>query len=133
MQAIVADLVDRFTSSEAATQTFALRVVTLDSPSWRTKAQPLLRPVPVQTPGVCAWMLAKEDAAILLADLRRRSDYREHSSPYLMVNNGQSTVVPAMRGRPYSRDVILRPDLPTGDELQPGQVMKVLLSISARF
>jgi len=122
MQAVVADLVDLFTSTAAATQTFALRVITLDSPNWRTKAQPLLRPVPVQTPGVCAWLLAKEDAAVMLAELRRRSDYREHSSPYLMVNNGQSTVVSAMRGRQYSRDVILRSDLPTGAELQPGQV-----------
>ncbi len=122
MQATVADLVDRFLSSEAATQTFALRVVTLDSPSWRSKAQPLLRAVPVQTPGVCAWLLAKEDAAILWADLRRRSDYREHSSPYLMVNNGQSTVVSAMRNRPYARDVVLRSDLPAGCEVQAGQV-----------
>ena len=122
MQTVVADLVDRFTSSEAATQTFTLRVVTMDNPNWRTKAQPLLRPVPVQTPGVCAWLLAKEDAAIMSAELRRRSDYREHSSPYLMVNNGQSTVISAMRGRPYVRDVILRPDLPTGAELQNGQV-----------
>ncbi len=122
MQAVVADLVDRFTSSEAATQTFALRVITLDSPNWRSRAQPLLKPVPVQTPGVCAWLLAKEDSAIMLSELRRRSDYREHSSPYLMVNNGQSTVVSAMRGRPYTRDVILRPDLPTGAELQTGQV-----------
>ncbi|MGW8255876.1 MAG: hypothetical protein ACWGMZ_00170 [Thermoguttaceae bacterium] len=122
MQRLVADLVDRFVSSEAATQTFALRVITLDSPSWRAKAQPLLRPVPVQTPGVCAWVLPKEDAAILWADLRRRPDYREHSSPYLMVNNGQSTIVSAMRNRPYSRDVLLRPDLPTGCEIQTGQV-----------
>jgi hypothetical protein len=122
MQTVVSDLVDRFISGEAATQTFALRVITLDNPNWRTRAQPLLRPVPVQTPGVCAWLLAKEDAAVMLADLRRRSDFREHSSPYLMVNNGQSTVVSAMRARPYSRDVILRPDLPTGAELQSGQV-----------
>ncbi|MGA2797834.1 MAG: hypothetical protein ABSE63_09665 [Thermoguttaceae bacterium] len=122
MQAVVADLVDRFTSTAAATQTFALRVITMDSPNWRAKAEPLLRPVPVQTPGVCAWLLAKEDAAIMLAELRRRSDYREHSSPYLMVNNGQSTVVSAMRARQYSRDVILRADLPAGAELQPGSV-----------
>ena len=71
--------------------------MTLDSPNWREAAQRLLRPVPVQTPGANAWLLPKENAAILLGELRRRSDYREHSSPYLMVNNGQSTVVSAMR------------------------------------
>ena len=122
MQKIVADVVERFTSSEAATYTFSLRVVTLDSPNWRTGAQRLLRPVPVQTSAVNAWMLPKENAAILLGELRRRSDYREHSSPYLMVNNGQSTVVSAMRGRPYVRDVIPRPDTAAGFDPAPGQV-----------
>jgi hypothetical protein len=122
MQEIVADLVDRFVSSEAATYTFSLHVVTLDSPHWRTAAQRLLRPVPVQTPGSNAWLLAREDAAILLGELRRRSDYREHSSPYLMVNNGQSTVVSAMRGRPYVRDVLIRPETAAGFDPSPGQV-----------
>ena len=122
MQKIVADVVQRFTSSEAATYTFSMRVVTLDSPDWRTAAQRLLRPVPVQTSGVNAWMLPKENAAILLGELRRRGDYREHSSPYLMVNNGQSSVVSAMRGRPYVRDVIPRPDTAAGFDPSPGQV-----------
>ena len=122
MQNVVADLVDRFVSSEGATYTFSMRVVTLDSPTWRTTAQRLLRAVPVQTPGVNAWLLPKEDAAILVGELRRRSDYREHSSPYLMVNNGQSTLVSAMRGRPYVRDVILRPNTPAGFDPSPGQV-----------
>jgi len=122
MQELVADVVDRFVSSEAATYSFSMRVVTLDSPSWRSAAQPLLRAVPVQTPGVNAWLLAKEDAAILVGQLRRRNDYREHSSPYLMVNNGQSTLVSAMRGRPYVRDVLLRPDTAAGFDPSPGQV-----------
>jgi hypothetical protein len=122
MQKLVADIVDRFTSTEAATYTFSMRVVTLDSPNWRTGAQRLLRAVPVQTPGVNAWLLPKENAAIVLGELRRRNDYREHSSPYLMVNNGQSTVISAMRGRPYVRDVTSRPDLAAGFEASPGQV-----------
>ena len=122
MQKIVADVVDRFVSSEAASQTFSLRVVTLDSPSWRTPAQRLLRPLPVQTPSINAWLMAKEDAAILLGELRRRNDYREHSSPYLVVNNGQLTVVSTMRGRPYVRDVIPRPETPAGFDPSPGQV-----------
>lgn len=122
MQELVADVVDRFVGSEAATHTFSLRVVTLDSPSWRATAQRMLRPVPVQTSGVNAWLLAKEDAAILVGQLRRRNDYREHSSPYLMVNNGQSTLIAAMRSRPYVRDVLLRPDTAAGFDPSPGQV-----------
>jgi hypothetical protein len=122
MQKRVADVVERFTSSEAATYTFSMRVVTLDSPNWRMLAQRLLRTVPVHTSGLNAWLLPKENAAIMLGELRRRNDYREHSSPYLMVNNGQSTVVSAMRGRPYIRDVNPRADLPAGFEPTPGQV-----------
>ncbi len=122
MQKTVADLVERFTSSEAATYTFSTRVVSLDSPSWRTAAQRLLRSVPVQTPGTGAWVLAKEDAAVLLGELRRRSDYREHNSPYLVVNNGQSTLISTMRGRPYVRDVVPRPDVAAGFEPAPAQI-----------
>jgi hypothetical protein len=122
MQRLVADIVDRFTSSEAATYTFSMRVVTLDSPNWRTASQRLLHAVPVQTPGINAWLLPKENAAILIGELRRRNDYREHSSPYLMVNNGQSTVVSAMRARPFVRDVISRPETLAGFEASPGQV-----------
>jgi len=122
MQRVVADLVNRFVNSEAATYTFSLRLITLDSPSWRVPSQRLLRPVPVQTPGVNAWLLAKEDAALLLGELRRRGDYREHSSPYLVVNNGQATLVSTMRGRPYIRDVIPRADVPNGFDASPGQV-----------
>ena len=39
MQALVADVVDRFVASEAENQTFSLRVMTLDSPNWRVRAQ----------------------------------------------------------------------------------------------
>jgi hypothetical protein len=122
MQAVVADLVDRFINSQAETTTFSLHVVTVDQPNWRARAHRLLRPVPVQTPGVKAWLLPQEDAAVLLAELRRRNDYREHSSPHLMVNNGQSTVVSAMRGRAYVQDVILRNDAWPGFEAEMGQI-----------
>jgi hypothetical protein len=122
LQAVVADLVDRFVSSEAQTCTFSLRIVTVDHPNWRTRAQRLLRPLAVQTPGIQAWLLQKEDAAMLLAELHRRSDYRQHSSPHLMVNNGQSTVVSALRERSYIRDVKLRGDVWPGFEAELGQL-----------
>lgn len=116
MHEVVADVVERFVSTEAETQAFGLRVITVSHPNWRARAQQLLHPVGVQTPGVQAWLLAKEDAAILLAELRRRSDYREHSSPHLLVNNGQSAVVSATRGRSYVRSAVLRTDAWPGFE-----------------
>ena len=51
MQALVAEVVDRFVASEAENQTFSLRVMTIDSPNWRVRAQSVLHAVPVQTPG----------------------------------------------------------------------------------
>jgi hypothetical protein len=122
MQKFIADLVDRFVSSEAASYTFSMRVATVDSPAWRTTSQRLLRSVPVRTQGIQAWVMAKEDAATLLGELRRRGDYREHNSPYLVVNNGQSTVVSTMRGRSYVREVASRPNTATGFEQIQGQV-----------
>ncbi len=122
MQQVVAKLVDRFVFSEAETCTFSLRMVTLDHPNWRAKAQRLLQSVAIQAPGANAWVIQKEDAALLLADLRRRSDYREHSSPHLMVNSGQSTVVSALRTRSYLRDVVPKPNVWPGFEARPGQI-----------
>jgi hypothetical protein len=118
MQAVVADIVDRFVSSQGEKQAFALRVVTVDYPNWRARAQRLLQPVQVQTPGVQAWLLQKEDAAILMAELRRRSDYREHSSPHLVVHNGQAAVVSATRAKSYIRSIATRPDAWPGFEPQ---------------
>jgi hypothetical protein len=140
MQAVVAELVDRFVRSEAQTSSFALRVITVDHPAWRTRVHRLLKPVMVQSPGASAWLLEKEDAALLLAELQRRADYREHSSPHLLVNNGQSTVVSTVRARPYVRDVIPRADVFPGYEAETGQVdegftleFSPLLSIDGRM
>ena len=118
MQNVVADVVDRFVSSEAKTNTYGLRVVTVGHPNWRARAQRFLRPVEVQTPGVQAWLMQREEAAILLAQLRRRTDFREHSSPHLMVNNGQSSVISATRARSYVRGVSSRADVWPGFEAE---------------
>lgn len=122
VQGAVAEIVDRFNSTEAETQAFGLRVITVDSPNWRVRVQRLLTAISVQTPGVQAWLLEKEAAAAVLTELRRRSDYREHNSPQLLVNNGQPTVVAATRGRNYVRNVRLRPDAWPGFEPEMGMV-----------
>ncbi|MEN6495748.1 MAG: hypothetical protein ABFD16_15815 [Thermoguttaceae bacterium] len=140
MQAVVAEIVDRFVSSEAETHAFALRVITVDNPNWRARAQGLLQPVQVQTPGVQAWLVARETAAVLLAELRRRTDFREHSSPQLQVNNGQSTIVSATRAKGYVRNVIPRADVWPGFEPEVGQIdegyaleFSPLLSVDGRM
>lgn len=108
MHAIVNDAVDRFVNSEAESQAFGLRVVTVGHPNWRAKTISILKPLPVQTQGIQAWLVHKEDAAAMLAELRRRNDFREHSSPHLLVQNGQSSTVSALQPRTYTRNVTLQ-------------------------
>jgi hypothetical protein len=122
MQDLVGEVVDRFVNSEAETHAFGLRVVSIANPNWRAKSHRLLRPVSVQSQGVQAWLLAKEDASLLIADLRRRTDFREYSSPHLLVNNGQSAVVAASRPRNYIRNVTLRPEAWPGFEPELAQI-----------
>lgn len=110
MHAVVQEVVDRFVNSEAESHAFGMRVVTLRSPDWRAKHHAALRPVATQSQGVQAWLMAKENAALLVADLRRRSDFQEHGTPHLMVNNGQSKQISANHARNYIRDVLLKAD-----------------------
>lgn len=121
VHAQVAEIVDRFVASGAESNVFGLHVVTLGNPNWRTKALPVLKPLSVTTQGLQAWLLAKEDAALMLADWRRRSDFVEHSAPQLLVANGQSAVVAATRPRTYFRDVVLRPDVFPGFDRELAQ------------
>ncbi len=107
MQKTVADIVDRFVSNDADSNDFSLRVVTIGSPNWRARAQNVLQPIQIQTPGAQAWLLQREAAVNLVAELRRRSDFREHSSPQQIVSNGQSTMVSSTRSQYYVRDVRL--------------------------
>ncbi len=138
-QAIVGEVVDRFVNSEAETHAFSIRVISLDSPSWRAKAQRMMRPVNVQTQGVQAWLLAKEDAALLQGELRKRNDYREHSAPHLLVNNGQTAVATAARTHNYVRGVLISPEAWPGFQPLPGQIdegyaleLSPLLSLDGR-
>ena len=93
MHAVVAEVVDRFVNTQADSNAFGIKVVTIGSPNWRAKSHSMLKPVAVQSQGMQAWLMQKEDAALMLAEMRKRIDYREHSSPQLMVNNGQSAIV----------------------------------------
>jgi hypothetical protein len=106
MQAVVADIVDRFVNTRASAYAFTLRIATVRNPNWRAKALPMMTPIPVQSPGVQGWMLSKEDARLLVAELSRRTDYREYNSPQQLVANGQSFVISTMQPRSYVKGAV---------------------------
>ncbi|MBA4019670.1 MAG: hypothetical protein C0483_21100 [Pirellula sp.] len=121
VQAIVGDVVDRFVNSQGSSQSVNVRIISLGSPNWRTRAQPALRAVPVQTQGISAWLMAREDASLILTEMRKRTDFREHGSPQLIIQSGQSAVVSLMRPRPYSADIAMRNDVWPGYEARTSQ------------
>ena len=122
MQAIVQDMVDRFVNTEAESYAFSMRVITVPSPDWRVKAHRMLRPLSVQSPGVQAWLMHREDSALMLNELLKRYGVQEHSTPHLLVNNGQSAIVAKTRARNYIKDVILRANQFPGYEPQTAQL-----------
>ncbi len=122
MQSVVSDIVDRFVNGHAENHGFGLRIITVDNPNWRTRALPLMKPIPVQSPGVQGWILAKEDAALLMDELRRRTDYREHNPPHQKVQNGQSLVVSSMRPVSYTKGIILTDQTWPGYQPELGQL-----------
>jgi len=122
MQAVVAEIADRFVNQAAENHGFGMRIITIKNPNWRARALPLMKSLPVESPGVQGWMLAKEDAALLMSELKRRTDYREHSPPHQMVQNGQSLVVSSMRPRPYTKGIIRTQQTWPGYQPEMGQL-----------
>jgi hypothetical protein len=122
MQGIVAEIVDRFVSQAGESEAFSLRVATVRSPNWRAKALPLMTAIPVQSPGVQGWIMPKENAAILLAEMTNRGDYREYNSPQQLIGNGQSSIVSTMRPRSYMKGVIPTGNVWPGFQPEQGQL-----------
>jgi hypothetical protein len=97
IQAVVERMVDRFVSAGGRQHVLGIRLVSLGSPNWRTSAYSLLQPIDVQTPGIEGWMIRKENAAILLNQLRRRADFSEHGGGDFTAHDGQKTVMARTR------------------------------------
>ncbi len=122
VQERVKGIVDRMTDRQSDRYGMGVRVVTIGSPNWRAKALPVLRPVPVQAAGVDAWLVSKENAATLLAQLRKRTDFTEYSSPSLVIRNGQSQTLSRRQPRTYVRSLRMRENGWLGYEIEPGSV-----------
>ncbi|MCS7238551.1 MAG: hypothetical protein NZ899_09805 [Thermoguttaceae bacterium] len=110
IQDVVADVIRRFTANGAEIINMSVRLIVVSNPGWQASWLHALTPVKVHSPGIKAWVLYREDASLLLADLRRRPDYREHHAPQLAIPNGQMTVVSATKARPYTKYLAWRPE-----------------------
>lgn len=105
IQRVVQDVVDKFIAGSKDPQVLGLRVMTVGSPNWRTRAVSLMEHVNVGSPGVQAWLVTKENAAILLSLLRSRTDAREIQALDVVMNNGQAESLTSSRRRNYVRNI----------------------------
>ncbi len=93
-------IIDRFVSSRGQARVLGMKLCTIASPDWRSVAFPMMQPIQVNSPGVEAWLMSKENAAVLSGILRNRGDYQERSNGDLIVNDGQKYLLG--RTRPVS-------------------------------
>ena len=93
IQKIVHQIVDRFVNTKGQVQNLEVSLITIGNPNWRATAYPVLQPIEVQSPGVEAWMVTKENAALLRASLARRGDYKDHGTGRIAHNDGQTVVL----------------------------------------
>ncbi|MFM7290481.1 MAG: hypothetical protein ACKO6B_04525 [Planctomycetia bacterium] len=106
MQARVAEVVERFVGDAATPHRFSVRVLGVGGPAWRNDLRPMLRPIPAATPGVQAWVLSREEAAVLVARLRSRGDCEELPTGAVLAANGIPAVLTGGRKRPYVQDMV---------------------------
>ena len=140
MQKKVAQIYEKFVNGQTEPQVFGLRLITIGNPNWRTKSTGLMKSAPVETPGVQAWLMPKENAAIFLAQLRTRIDVRELQAVNISMVNGQTQSLEQLRSRNYLREYqpntasTWPPYTPVSDEIQEGYKLQVspLMSLDGR-
>ena len=93
IQDIVHGIIDRFVNTKGQVQNLEVSLITVNNPNWRSAAYPVLQPIEVQSPGVEAWMVTKENAALLRASLARRGDFKDHGTGRIAHNDGQTVVL----------------------------------------
>ncbi|HAN96842.1 MAG TPA: hypothetical protein DCQ98_05145 [Planctomycetaceae bacterium] len=101
VHAVIHEMVDRFVDPQSRSHVLTFQLVLVGSPAWRARAVNLLTPVDVRSDGVQGWVLSKENWAILLADLRSRSDFRELQGPNLTLPSGRTEVLTQTRPVDY--------------------------------
>jgi hypothetical protein len=124
MHQIIAGIVDRFVAGENDPQVLNLRVLTVGNPNWRARANLVMQHVNVDSPGVQAWLLTKENAVLVMNMLRQRTDTREVQSVDMITHNGQAQTLASVRGRNYVRNIRSAPSGWPPYEPETGEVQE---------
>ena len=111
---LVADVVDRFVCPQLWNEACTLRIVATSRPDWLNRGHSHLRPIKIATPGVQGWIVEKTVAQNLIAELGRRSDFRELIPPQPLIAHGIQHHVAVTRQRQYLRDVQPNPSMLNG-------------------
>ena len=130
VQATVYDIVDRFVDPKAANDVLTFHVVTVGSPNWRSRAFSILQPIQVQSDGIQGWLVSRENAAVLLGELKRRSDFREIQGPSIYVPSGHTEFLHRTRPVNYIESLIPNPAnpiaaMPMNGSLNEGYALEV--------
>jgi hypothetical protein len=86
-------------------QAIDIRLCTVANPNWRESCYSVMQPVDVQTPGVEAWVISKENAALLLSQLGRRSDFKAQSGGRVNNHDGQNFVLEKRQPRQFAQSI----------------------------
>lgn len=132
-------LVDRFVFSKAQTVGIDIRLCTIANPNWRESAYSVMQAIPVQSPGVEAWLISKENAAILFGNLSRRSDFRASAGGRVSPQDGQPFVLEQRTPRQFAQSLQWTPGQGAGyqplmNQLNEGYRLKLssLSSVDGR-
>ena len=139
MHQVVKGVYERFVNGTTEPQLFGLRIMAVGNANWRTRAHSLVTTVQAQSPGVQAFLMSKENAALLMALLRGRSDYREISALDMVVHNGQAQTFQQVRSRNFIDNYRVAagawpPYMPTTAEITEGYQLQLspLMSLDGK-
>ena len=115
VQQYVSNVLDRFLDAEKKKTVFHIQIFLVDTPDWRTRTAPLLRPAPVARNDISGWVLNKADVQTFQQTLSKRSDYTELNATRSDVPNAElfGWVLPASE-RTYVRDIQVAASSPQG-------------------
>jgi hypothetical protein len=100
----------------------------------------LMRSIPAASSGVQAWLMPKENGAILISQLRERSDAKELQAVEIPLYNGQLQALEQLRSRNYLKEYVRNtaapypPMISVSEEIKEGFRLQIspLMSLDGR-